>query len=125
MKTLSKDGFKLPFIGKDKFSELMRMGVGYDRKNRIFFLRSKANTEIIKKILGDILKEDVEFETPALSKFQTCYLCKTQITCKKCEYYENCPTREQPFGETGLYCMCPACENKKESYLLYIQKEQQ
>lgn len=125
MKTLSKDGFKLPFIGKDKFSEIMRMGVGYDRKRRLFFLRSKANTEIIKKILSDILKDDVEFETPALSKTQTCYLCTTQIVCKECEYYLYCPTREQPFNETGLYCMCTACQKNEESYLLYTQKEQQ
>ncbi|MEM4246360.1 MAG: hypothetical protein QW390_03590 [Candidatus Bathyarchaeia archaeon] len=122
MKTLTKDGFKLPYIGKDKFAELMRSGVGYDPKLKLFFLREKANREVVKKLLAEILKEEVEFEAAAQSLDQTCFLCGAQITCKKCEYYPVCPTRELAFEEAGLYCMCPPCSGKEGSYLQYVQK---
>ena len=122
MKKISRDGFKLPFIGKDKFAELMRIGVGYDKKNRLFFIRNKANLEIIREILTDIFKEKVKFEELEYSKTQTCALCMEKITCHLCEYYSLCQTRELAFNKIGLYCMCVDCSRKDGSYLEYAKR---
>lgn len=122
MKTISPEGFKLPFIGKDKFAELMRVGVGYDRSIGIFFLRNKSNQEVVKNVLEEILKEKIEFQTNPVSKTQTCFLCDKQVVCQECEYYTHCPTKEQSFKEIGLYCLCQRCAGEEESYVNYIKK---
>ncbi len=122
MKILRKDGFKLPFMGKDKFAELMRIGVGYDRAEKVFYLRSKANEEAVRRVLAEILKEEVEFEKLPTEKTQPCFLCSAQVACEDCEYYALCPTRLLPFKEAGLYCLCPTCANKTDTYLRYVGK---
>ena len=39
MRVLDKNGFKLPYLGRDKFIELMKTGLEFDRGRNVFYIR--------------------------------------------------------------------------------------
>ena len=49
MKILNKNSFKLPFLEKEEFSKLIRLGVGYDKKIQSYNLQKIQNVEKILK----------------------------------------------------------------------------
>lgn len=122
MKVIQRDGFKLPFVGKDKFVELMRSGVGYNRDTRTFYIRSSAELERVKLVLSKILNDDVkiipeEVEEKPVTLEQTCFLCGKNFPCKTCEFFDECPTKE-----ISSFCVCPECQKKSDGYEQYIAK---
>lgn len=122
MKVISRDGFKLPFVGKDKFVELMRSGVGYNRDTRIFYIRAAADIERVKLILSKIVNDDIqiipeEIEVKPVKLEQTCFLCEKKFPCNSCEFFDGCSTKE-----ISSFCVCPDCQKKSDGYEKYIAK---
>ncbi|MFQ5997861.1 MAG: hypothetical protein ACE5KO_00985 [Candidatus Bathyarchaeia archaeon] len=111
MKIITKDGFKLPFMGKDKFIELMKMGIGYNRQNGTFFISDMQRLDQIKATLTGILNEELGFA-------QTCAICFKTFSCSECKFFERCETRDIP-----LYCLCPDCFQKDDVYTAYMTSQ--
>jgi len=109
---ITKGGFKLPFMGKDRFIELMRLGLGYDRQSRTFFIEDVERAQELRGILSEILGEEVNFG-------QTCTICNSTFSCADCKFYESCPSRDVP-----LHCVCPTCYAKPNFDKLYAQKSE-
>jgi replication factor C large subunit len=59
---LDPSGFSLPFLG-NKFADVMRIGVGYNRNLRKFFLRDKADPMRVEYQLSRILGKQVKFKS--------------------------------------------------------------
>lgn len=110
MRVVTKEGFKLPFLGKDKFIELMRIGLGYDKGRGVFFVSSLENLEKIKSTLTQIFGEEVAFA-------QTCYICNRAFSCAECDLAEICETANIP-----MTCVCLGCRGKGNLYELYVEK---
>ncbi|MFH1327442.1 MAG: hypothetical protein ABIH76_01110 [Candidatus Bathyarchaeota archaeon] len=110
MKVITKEGFKLPFMGKDKFVELMKIGIGYNRQLSVFYVSEVDRIEQIKSILSEILGDEVTF-------FQTCFLCNKAFPCSKCKFAANCKTRDIP-----LFCICRECFSDHAVYERYTEK---
>ena len=108
MRVLKKQGFKLPYLGRDKFIELTRRGLGYERGS--FFIRDLNNAENIRDILSEILNEKIVFT-------QTCLICGKEFLCTDCRYYDACPTRDLP-----LHCICENCSQKNDLYERYVER---
>ena len=98
MKILNKNSFKLPFLEKEEFSKLIRLGVGYDKKIQSYNLQKIQNVEKILKALEEILG------TEKISFLQTCASCEETFSCKDCKYEQVCDTKHLPFQ-----CVCPQC----------------
>ena len=107
MKTLHKRRFKLPFIGREQFRELTKMGVSY--KQGFFFISDLNNVEKIVDSLSGILKENIIF-------VQTCHICDKEFLCTECNY-SSCPSRNLP-----LHCICQSCSQQKNLYEQYVQR---
>lgn len=108
MKILNKKSFKLPFIGKDKFIRLTRVGLGYDGGS--FFVKNYNNIEKIIDIISDILGEKISF-------LQTCILCGRDFLCSDCKYHNRCTTKDLP-----LQCICQNCRATPGLYDRYVEK---
>ena len=108
MKYLNKKAFKLPFMGKDKFIRLTRIGLGYT--DRSFHIKDYNNVEKIVDTLSDILDENISF-------LQSCVLCEKEFLCSDCKNYNSCATRDLP-----LQCICRDCTQGGNSYDRYVEK---
>ncbi len=51
---LDPTGFKLPYMGKDKFIQLMRAGISYDRNGGKFVVRRLDNLDAVEERLAGI-----------------------------------------------------------------------
>lgn len=109
MRILNKEGFKLPYLGTDRFKELTRIGLSYKRGS--FFIRDLNNIEKIKDALSNILNEEVVFT-------QTCLICGKEFLCTECKYYSSCPSRDLPFP-----CVCKNCSQNNDLYERYVEKD--
>ncbi|MFQ5761844.1 MAG: hypothetical protein ACE5PO_02300 [Candidatus Bathyarchaeia archaeon] len=112
MVLLTKGGFKLPFMGKDRFIELMRLGLGYDRQTRTFYIEDATRAQDLRGVLSEILKEEVNFG-------QTCVICNATFGCADCKFNANCPSRDVP-----LHCVCPRCYAQPNFAKVYAQKSE-
>lgn len=110
MKAITKEGFKLPFMGKDKFIELMRLGIGYDKQTRLFFISDLDRIEQVKTTLAQIMGEEVAFA-------QSCLLCGNPFQCDECRFYGECRTQDIP-----LHCICNTCLKKPDLYRRYVER---
>ena len=98
MVVLSKNGFKLPRVEKEKFILLLRLGLEYDRNQGSYRIGSYNNIEKLIDTIASILNEEtVEFT-------QSCLLCAKDFPCADCKYYDSCTTKNLPF-----HCVCPQC----------------
>ena len=111
MKTLHKQRFKLPFIGRERFRELTKMGVSYQQG--FFYISNLNNVEKIVDALSEILKEEVIFT-------QKCNICDREFLCGECSYYDSCPSKNLPFR-----CICKECSQQKYIYEQYVQRNLQ
>lgn len=107
---ITKKGVKLPYIGKEKFAELMRVGLKYNRQTKTFQIDRTEYLEQIKGILTEILKQPITFA-------QTCLICGGEFLCVECHYEKMCKSKDFP-----SYCICKNCLNKPELYKLYLEK---
>ena len=98
MVVLNKKAFKLPFMDREKFLLLMRLGLNYDKPSGPFCLKNFNNIEKLADALAEILKVDEVTFT------QTCDVCGKDFTCSACKYLELCATKNLPFQ-----CVCTEC----------------
>jgi hypothetical protein len=99
MVVLNKKAFKLPFMEREKFLLLMKLGLDYDRTSGTFSVRSYNNIEKLADTLAEILKvEEVTFA-------QTCALCGKDFACSDCKYLDSCATKNLPFQCVCLQCL--------------------
>lgn len=98
MVILNKKAFKLPFMDREKFLLLMRLGLNYDKTTGMFRVANYNNLEKLAITLAEILGvDDVTFT-------QTCCLCGKDFACGECKYLELCETKNLPFR-----CVCVQC----------------
>lgn len=94
---LNSKGFKLPRLEREKFVNLMHLGLDYDRNTMLFSIKSYDNIEKVIDEISGILKDEVIF-------MQHCIRCGKSFVCKGCSYIDVCTTKNLPFT-----CVCPQC----------------
>jgi hypothetical protein len=101
---LNKKAFKLPRVEKDKFIQLLKLGLEYDREQGCFSISSFNNIERLVAVISSTLGvERVLF-------LQSCLICGNDFPCQDCKYYELCGTRDLPF-----HCVCSHCLKERKS----------
>ena len=123
---LDPNGFKLPFMGKDKFIQIMRAGISYDRNAGKFAVRRLDSLDTVEERLAGILSRPVKFARPGQQAsvatetwIQICYVDGRQVLCDKCEFLDACPTHV--ISELR-YCLCDDTFGDPKSYEKYIAK---
>jgi hypothetical protein len=107
---LNSKGFKLPRLEKEKFLNLMHLGLKYDRNTMLFSIESYNNIEQLIDAVSDILGDEVVFQ-------QHCIRCGRGFGCKECSYVELCTTKNLPFS-----CVCPQCLRDRKQFESYLEK---
>lgn len=107
---LNGKGFKLPRLEKEKFVNLMHLGLEYRRDQGLFSIESYNNIEKIIEAVSDILGDEVVF-------LQSCTRCGKDFSCKGCSYIEVCTTKNLPFS-----CVCPQCLRDRKQFEQYLTK---
>ncbi len=98
MVVLNQKAFKLPFMQREKFVLLLRLGLGYDKTKGMYYVNSYNNIEKLTDAVAEILGvEEVTFT-------QTCAVCRKDFPCSECKYLDSCATKNLPFR-----CVCTAC----------------
>jgi hypothetical protein len=123
---LDPTAFKLPYMGKDKFIQLMRAGITYDKNSGSFAVRRLDNLEAAEERLTGILSRPIKFarqdQAPVAGQhkaIQECYVDGKPAPCDKCEFIQACPTH----GITSLkYCLCEETAADPKAYEKYITK---
>jgi replication factor C large subunit len=125
---LDPTGFKLPFMGKDKFIQLMRAGLNYDRAGRRFAVRHLENLDSIEERVGEIIGRPVKFRRPEqVAKasegegliVKKCYIDEVRVHCAKCAFIEDCPTHAILSLE---FCLCDKSLRDVWAYQKYVEK---
>jgi hypothetical protein len=105
MVVLNKKAFKLPFMDKEKFLLLMRLGLNYDRATSSFRVVNYNNIKKLTDTLAEILgASEVTFT-------QTCCICGKDFPCNECKYLELCDTKNLPFQ-----CVCALCLHEGKTF---------
>jgi hypothetical protein len=107
---LNKKGFKLPRLDKEKFVNLMHLGLDYNRDLGLFSIKSCNNIEKVMEAVGAILGDEVVF-------MQNCIRCGKDFACSTCNYNELCTTKNLPFS-----CVCPQCLRDRKQFESYLEK---
>ena len=105
---LNSKGFKLPRLEKEKFVNLIRLGLEYNRNTMLFSIVSYNNIEKIIEAVSDILGDEVVF-------LQHCIRCGKDFACRLCSYIELCTTKNLPFS-----CVCPQCLRDRKQFEEYL-----
>jgi len=124
---LDPHGFRLPYMGKDKFIQLMRAGLSYDRRNGIFVVRNLAKLEQVEEQVSQITGKPIRFSRPTVPSEipnageirKECYLDGTEILCKNCEFIESCQSYQVVFLN---YCLCDESYLDPEAWDKYVAK---
>ncbi len=104
MVVLNKKAFKLPFMDREKFLLLMRLGLNYDRTTGTFRVANYNNLAKLSDTLAEILGAD------EITFTQTCCMCGKDYSCNECKYLELCDTKNLPFQ-----CICAQCLREGET----------
>lgn len=107
---LNKKSFKLPFVDKDKFLLLLRLGLDYNRGQSSYYVKNYNNIEKLLDTIANILN------TEKVTFLQSCVLCKRDFPCTDCKYYDLCSTKDLPFR-----CVCPQCLKDDRLYEKYVE----
>lgn len=105
MAPLNKKSFKLPRVEKEKFIQLLRLGLQYNQGQGTYSISNCNNIEKLIATLSSIL------ETENVTFLQSCCLCDKDFSCTSCKYYELCTTKNLPF-----HCVCPQCLQEGKAY---------
>jgi hypothetical protein len=124
---LDPAGFKLPYMGKDKFIQLMRAGLSYDRKAGKFVVRRLDNLDSVEERVSQVISKPVKFKRAEQSVVETeegqitkeCFVDSKLVTCSKCEFVDDCPTQAI---STLKFCICDETLADPDSYEKYIGK---
>jgi len=126
--TLDPRSFKLPFMGKDKFIQLMRVGIKYDSHARAFSVRHIDNLDSVEGSISQIVGRPLKFLRQEIVPEQkesssgitkACYVDAREISCDACEFVETCPTH---FLQDLKYCICTQTLSEAQAYQEYIEK---
>ena len=107
---LNFKGFKLPRVEKEKFLNLMHLGLDYDRNTMLFSIKSYDKIEKAIEAISDIMGDEVVF-------LQNCIRCGKAFPCKGCSYVDSCTTKNLPFS-----CVCPQCLRDRKQFEEYLTK---
>jgi len=125
---LDPSGFKLPYMGRDKFIQLMRIGLAYDRNRGMFAVRRLSNLESVEERLSDVVGKPVRFERPEQVPVEKgggimkeCYVDGQEVPCHSCEFVGDCPTHTVA---THKFCLCDQTLADPECYDKYVAKNQ-
>jgi len=123
---LDPTGFKLPFMGKDKFIQLMRAGISYDRSGGKFAVRRLENLDSVEERLSDIMGKPLKFKRPEQGKSELegkvvkeCYVDGQKIICDECDFVEECPTHTIA---SLRFCLCNQTLADPMAYVNYTEK---
>jgi hypothetical protein len=124
---LDPKGFKLPYMGKDKFIQLMRAGLTYDRKGGKFVVRRLDNLASVEERVSQIISKPVKFRRPEQGGVESaegdivkeCYVDSNPIMCAKCEFVDDCPTHTIPALK---FCLCDETLADSAGYDKYVAK---
>lgn len=126
MEVLDPAGFKLPFMGKDKFIQLMRMGLRYDRSSGKFAVRRLDQLDSVESRLTDVLGKPVRFQRPEAATIRSegairklCYVDGRVALCANCQFIDYCPTHSVAEME---FCICDETLTDPLAYEKYIAK---
>ena len=117
MRTLNASSFRLPYLPNETFRELMRIGVGYRKEDRAYYIRNPANIDEIKAQVSKILREEAAFievlRSPQTNP-KTCMVCNRQIDCERCGFTDECDlkaveSRPESREDGGKFCLCERC----------------
>jgi len=89
----------LPRLGKDAFSQLMRLGVKYDKRNG-FYIPSSIDLREVASVIEKATGKNVNFVFK-------CFMCGKDMTCIECEYKWSCKVEL-----TSGKCICSNCMKK-------------
>jgi replication factor C large subunit len=125
---LDPTGFKLPYMGRDKFIQLMRAGLSYDRKGGKFVVRRLDNLGPVEERVFQIISKPVKFKRPeeiateaAESEIiKECYVDSRQVKCAECEFVDDCPTHTI---SALKFCLCDETLADPLSYDKYVAKK--
>jgi hypothetical protein len=109
MVVLNKKSFKLPFVDREKFVLLLRLGL--DRNQGSYCIKNYNNVEKLVDTISSILNAE------KITFLQTCSICGKDFPCSDCKYYESCATKDLPF-----HCVCPQCL-KEGSYKEHVERQ--
>jgi len=107
---LNPKGFKLPRLEKEKFIQLIRLGLDYSRETGLFSIKNYNNIEKLVNAISGILGAEVVFS-------QTCSRCGRNFPCSECKYGGLCTTKDLPFT-----CVCPECLRDRKKFEGYLDK---
>ena len=110
MVVLNCKAFRLPRMDKDKFVNLLHMGLDYNRNEGTFSIKSYEKIEEVMETVSAILGSEVVF-------LQSCVRCGRDFACKECGYIEVCTTKNLPFS-----CVCPKCLRDRKQFEQYLTK---
>jgi hypothetical protein len=110
MVVLNSKAFKLPRVEKEKFVNLLRLGLEYDRDKGVFSINSYNNIEKLIDTIESILGTEVVF-------LQSCIRCGRDFPCRECSYKEMCTTKDLPFS-----CVCPQCLRDRKQFEEYLER---
>ena len=123
---LDPTGFKLPYMGKDKFIQLMRAGISYDRSGGKFAVRRLDNLDSVEERVSEILSTTIKFRRPEQEAegvrgrvVKECFVDGRQIVCEKCEFVEDCPTHTI---SSLKFCLCDQTLSDPDAYDKYVVK---
>ncbi len=107
---LNPKSFKLPRVDREKFINLIRLGLDYNRDAGTFSVKSYNNIERVRETVSVILGDEVVFQ-------QMCIRCGKSFSCSTCAYNEMCTTKNLPFT-----CVCPQCLRDRKQFEQYLTK---
>jgi len=123
---LDPTGFKLPYMGKDKFIQLMRAGISYDRSGGKFAVRRLDNLDTVEERVSDIMARPIKFQRSEQAATEVegkvvkeCFVDDQKITCDECDFVENCPTHIIP---SLKFCICDQTLSDPTGYEKYVAK---
>jgi hypothetical protein len=116
-------------MGKDKFVQLMRIGLRYDRAAGNFSVRRLDNLDAVEQSLSEIIAKPVKFErSEEPTKVgldgeiaKECYVDSNRILCDQCDFKNDCPT----YTITALkFCLCDDTMTDGQAYEKYVTKNE-
>ncbi len=123
---LDPTSFKLPYMGKDKFIQLMRAGIAYDRSSGKFAVRRLSDLDSVEVRLSDIISKPLKFKRPEQvaeeaegRMVKECYVDARKIPCDECEFVEECPTH---IIGSLKFCLCDETISDPKGYEKYAAK---
>jgi replication factor C large subunit len=128
-KSLNPNSFNLPYMGKDKFIQLMRIGLKYDRGSGKFSVRRLENLDTIEQSLTEIVGKPIKFDRPEESAKEAplgtivkeCSVDSKRILCDRCDFKNDCPT----FTLVSLkFCVCDETLADDQAYEKYVTKNE-